>query len=567
MHGFKFTRSLGLLCKVTHNNMERSVKHTLWQFHHKYSSIVLVSGLVYQLYQLGWSNLIWPLLPCWAYLVYHIIPERKIPGAEDYNAIIMGGGFSGLGAAAKMDQIGVKYFLLEKAEDLGGTWWENRYPGAACDINSHLYSFSYFLNPWWTREYAQRKEIRKYMEEFASYYNLYPNLMFNHEVISCDWIEADKKWLVRTKNGKEFKANFVISACGGIHKINMPKFEGEMNFNGTRVHSAKWDPALVIDGKRIGVIGTGASAVQIVPSVASQVKDLYVFQRSAAWVPPRYDSETPPWKMVLRTIFPFLTTWDRWWNYWIRELRFPFFFKTTFAFVAEKAMKQLTKYHKRLVQDQTIAQKLVPDYAMGCKRVTPSDTYLQTFNRDNVHLITDKIQKFTENGILVANGNQKQEIELDIVVYATGFDPLATLKAVPTKGRSGEDMHKNFGDAPQTLKGIAVPHQPNLFLVLGPNTGLSHNSIITVIECEINYIADCMKHLILGGQKSMLVKKEAMEKYEQYMRDNLKNHVVSSGCESWYQNKHGVNLSIWPNSLTNLWWNMRRSDPNDFQFD
>eukprot|EP00095_Tigriopus_kingsejongensis_P002151 maker-scaffold248_size238799-snap-gene-1.27 protein:Tk02151 transcript:maker-scaffold248_size238799-snap-gene-1.27-mRNA-1 annotation:"4-hydroxyacetophenone monooxygenase" len=539
----------------------------LWRLNYTYSPTILTLGIIWKLYSWGWNSLIWPWLPVFAYNLYHIIPQPKLPGVKKYNAIVLGAGISGMGAGVKLDEMGLDYVILEKARDLGGTWWENRYPGAACDIPSHLYSYSYFPNPWWCREYAKRAEIQAYLMDFAAYFNLESKILYQHEAVKSVWNDKTQTWSVETKCGKTFRANFLISACGGIHKVNLPKFPGEEAFKGLRFHSAKWDEHLSVQGKSLGVIGTGASSVQIVPNVAHLVKDINVFQRSAAWVPPRMDAETPKWLMALYTVFPFMTTCKRWFVFLGREIRFPFVFTTRFPRLSKMIEGLITKWHKKQVKDPALAAKLLPDYQVGCKRIAPSDTYLKTFNRNNVHLVTDKIVRFSEDGIVVQDeSNTEREVPLDMVVYATGFDPIGTLKAVPTFGQNGADMREEFGDHPSAFKGIAVAHQPNFFLLLGPNTGLSHNSIITVIECEINYTMAAIKHVIGRNERSLVVKSSSLAEDKSYIKDNLKSHVVTSGCESWYLNKEGFVVAIWPNSLISLWWYMLRCDPNDFDF-
>ena len=385
--------------------------------------------------------------------IYNFLPPRKLNGAEKYKTVIIGAGMSGINTAVQLSKMGMDFVILEKAKGLGGTWWHNRYPGAACDIPSHFYSLSYMLNPWWSHAYSQSPEINQYMNDVTDYYGLRDKIKFGCEVTKAKWDERKQIWIVSTKSGPQYKGNFLIQSKGVLHLPSTPEFEGKDSFKGRSFHSAEWPKDVSLKDKRVAVIGTGATSVQIVPNIVDDVKSLHVFQRTACWAPPRFDGPYPEWFKLLMALFPPVMLGLRWYMYLIREFRYWLLFRTdTFLFQGDSIKKLFEKHVKASVKDQDLAQKLIPSFDPGCKRITPADNYLTSFNKDHVHLITDGIKKITPNGIETKKG---EEIPFDIIVYATGFDLNASFNSVQVTGNGGKDLEmEEFAGIPKCYNGV-----------------------------------------------------------------------------------------------------------------
>ncbi|XP_023329259.1 uncharacterized protein LOC111701982 [Eurytemora carolleeae] len=492
---------------------------------------------------------------------------EKIVAPPDFKVLIIGSGVSGICMGKKLNDVGIKYTILEKSANLGGTWYDNIYPGVACDVPSHLYSFSFFLNPFWSRAFSKGKEIHEYLQAAASKFGVYPHVQYEKHVSSATWDKKTNLWTVLTKDGSSYTANILISGCGGLHVPRFPDYKGMDLFKGESFHTALWNKDFDPTNKRIAVLGTGASAVQAVPNLAEMgVKSLTVFQRTPCWAPPRFDYEYPEYVKTIFNLFPFTNTLLRYFYFWRNEFRFRIIF-TKSAWITQKLSavvhKQVRGYCQMMIKDKELASKLIPDYDMGCKRITPSDTYLQAFNKDNVHLVTDKISEITETCVRTADG---REHEIDALIYATGFDLLKSAKPFTQVGLQGKPLHEIFDDAPYAYLGIAHDNNPNCFWLLGPGTGLGHNSIIYMIECEANYTIDAIRKMLAKGAKSMVVKKHVQRNYWDWVQDNMKGKVFAdnSACTGWYRNSRGVNWTLWPQDLVSYWWKTKSCDLQDY---
>jgi len=492
---------------------------------------------------------------------------RKLEVPEDFNIIVIGSGVSGIGIGKKLNELGIKYTILEKSNDLGGTWYDNTYPGVACDVPSHLYSFSFFMNPNWSRAYSKGKEIHQYLKNAASRFGVYPHVEFNKRVESCTWNEKTGRWTVATTDGKEYIANFIITGSGGLHVPNVPKFKGQEDFKGPIFHTALYDKTFQPKGKRVAVIGTGASAVQGVPGLVELgVSEMKVFQRTPGWVPPRLDYEYPEMVKTMFRVFPFTNTLHRWFFFLRSELRFRLVF-TQDAWITKKLSgaihNQVRAHYRSIIKDKELCAKLTPNFSMGCKRITPSDTYLQAFNMDHVHLVTDKITEFTETGIKTADGVNH---EVDAIILATGFDLLESARPFTQIGVGGKDMSETWGDTPGAYLGITHEQNPNYFMLLGPGTGLGHNTIIYMIECQAAYTVDAIKKFVQSGARSMAIKKTVQDDYLDWCQENMKGKVFAdnSACTGWYRNARGVNWTLWPLDLITYWWMSRTCDIKEF---
>lgn len=483
------------------------------------------------------------------YFISKLRGVERISAPTDFSVLIIGSGVSGICMGKKLNDVGLKYTILEKSANLGGTWYDNIYPGVACDVPSHLYSFSFFLNPSWSRMYSKGREIHTYLQAAASRFGVYPHVQYNKHVSSATWDKKTSKWTVLTKDGSSYSANILISGCGGLHVPKFPTYKGMDTFKGENFHTALWKKDFDPTNKRVGVLGTGASAVQAVPSVAAMnLKTLTVFQRTPCWAPPRFDYEYPEYVKTMFKLIPFTNALLRYFYFLRNECRFQIMWFTSgfiFPKISAYIHKMVRGHCKSILNDPALADKLIPNYDMGCKRITPSDTYLQTFNKKNVHLVTDQISEICESGIRTVDGKHH---DLDALIYATGFDTLKSANPFTQVGLNGKPLKEIFDDTPVAYLGIAHDNNPNCFWLLGPGTGLGHNSIIYMIECEANYTIDAIRKMLKSGARSMVVKKEVQRNYWDWVQENMKGKVFADNttCTGWYRNARGVNWTLWP---------------------
>jgi len=507
------------------------------------------------------------ILITWALLFQNLGQKwKKVNKRDDFNVIIVGSGIGGICLGKKLRDLGVRFTILEKQQNLGGTWYENRYPGCACDIPSHLYSFSFFQNPWWSRAFSRQKEIFAYLEATVANFGLRSHIKFGVKVVGTKWEARSSLWTVETENGDKLHCNVLVSGVGFLHVPKMPNIPGMEDFQGVSFHTNSWPENFTCEGKKLAVIGTGATSVQAVPGLAEEKpQQLNVFQRTAGWCPPRMDFKYPTLVKLIFALLPFVNTLYRWFYFWRNELMFVVLFARE-SWVAEK-MSDLAHYiikgHiKRVVKDPALAEKLTPNYDLGCKRITPSDTYLQAFNKDFVSLITTPIEMLTAKGVRTVDG---QEYDADAVIFATGFDLEASAKPYPQEGLEGE-LASNYGDAPSAYLGITHPSHPNFFILHGPGTGLGHNSVIFMIECQATYSAEAIATIMETGAKSVTLKKEVMRNYEDFVSSNMKGKVFAdnTGCVGWYRNSRGVNWTLWPLGLVAYWRRTRTFDAKEY---
>lgn len=461
-----------------------------------------------------------------------------------YEAIIIGSGFSGIGTAITLRKQGIYNFLmLERDEELGGTWWRNSYPGAAVDVPSHLYSFSF--EPYqWSRLYAKQKELLAYTKHLIKKYKIAPKAKCNHEVTRLSYDDQTSIWTVETKHGQSYKAHNTVNASGGLSQKFIPKIPNQEAFQGKTIHTAYWDHNFDYQNKRVAVIGTGASAVQVIPAIASQVKQLYVFQRTPHWVLPRPDRALRNYEQKWLERYPIIGKVFREWIYWTQEARmlgFNYFPKA--MKIAELSAK---RHLKKQIPNETLRQKVTPSYTIGCKRILLSSSYYPSLTQSNVSLLdkNSRIESFTENGIKTIDG---QEIEVDLIVYATGFKASENNLAYPIMGKGGFSLQEYWGDEAHAYLGATVPYFPNFYLVTGPNTGLGHNSLIHVIESQLQYIGQAIAARKENGWQAIEVQAETEREYNKLIQKQLEKTVwQNGGCKSWYQTQQGVNTVLYP---------------------
>ncbi|GAB3140405.1 NAD(P)/FAD-dependent oxidoreductase [Amycolatopsis stemonae] len=482
---------------------------------------------------------------------------------ERFKVVIVGTGFSGLGQAIQLEKAGIRdYVILEKAGEVGGTWRDNSYPGCACDVQSHMYSFSYEQNPDWSRSFSPQPEIFEYLKGVADKYRLREKIRFGVELTGAHWDEGERRWTATTKDGREFVAQFLVSGVGGLHIPQVPELPGIAKFKGQTWHSAQWNHEYDLRGKKIAVVGTGASAIQFVPKIAPDVAELTLFQRTPPWIMPKPDHAMPSWAQQLFKRVPGTQRLYRNALYWFLEVRAVGFNGHP---AIMKAGELIAKRHiAKGVKDPVLRKKVTPDYTMGCKRVLISNDYYPALNRPNVDVNTSGIKEVKAHSIVDAAG---AEHEVDAIVYGTGFKVTDALEYLDITGVDGRDLAKEWAaEGMRTHKGITVSGFPNLFFLLGPNTALGHNSVVFMIESQAKYVVDAIKLADSRDAAALDVRPGVQDRFQQEIQDKLVKGVwTQGGCKSWYLDAKGVNRTIWPGFTWRYWLETRKVDPADYE--
>lgn len=483
--------------------------------------------------------------------------------ARKVDVAILGAGFGGLCMAIKLREAGNHDFvILEKGPEVGGTWRDNTYPGAACDVQSHLYSYSFEGKPDWSQRYAPWQEIQSYLLDTTEKHGIRPFVLFEQEVKAARFDATSGRWELETAKGLRISARHFVMASGPLHEPSIPDLPGLGSFAGRVFHSARWDHDYDLRDKRVISIGTGGSAIQYVPEIAPEVKHLSVFQRTPAWVFPRDDRA---YTKLERTLFgkaPAVRKLHRAQLYWANESRVWPLFHPKLAW----PIQQLARLHIwRNVNDPALARRLTPDYTMGCKRILISNAYYPTFNRANVELVTSRIREVNPHGIVTDDGVQHPA---DCIILGTGFvtDPRAYMKGFECTGLGGRDLLRTWRAGAEAYYGISVSGYPNMYQLLGPNTLLGHNSVIFMIEAQVRFIMDCMHRLRQRGAGYACVRASAQAEFNRSVQEELDGTAWVSGCQSWYQQADGRNFSIWPWSTWKYWLSTRHMNEGDFEF-
>ena len=481
---------------------------------------------------------------------------------RDVGVLIIGSGFAGLGAAIRLAQDGRDdYLVIERGSEVGGTWRDNTYPGAACDVPSHLYSYSFELNPNWSRSFSPQPEIQQYLRATAAKYGTLDKHLFDTDVTRAAWDEPTKRWLVDTTNGA-FSADVVVSAVGALAEPHLPEIKGIETFEGEIFHSARWNHGVDLAGKRVALIGTGASAIQIGPEIAPDLARLDVYQRTAPWVMPRGDR---PYRRIERLAFkhvPFAQRFAREAIYWGREL-----FVLGFAYrpeILQLAQRMAKKNIERGIDDPDLRAAVTPDWQIGCKRILISNTWYPMLARDNVDLVTDGIAEIRPNAIVSTDGTVR---EVDAIVVATGFhvtDSPTFERIVGAGGRTLADVWHENGQ--QAYKGAAVHGFPNLLFVIGPNCGLGHSSMVFMAESHINYLASALDEMNRRGLATFEVREDRQRQYNERLQHRMKRTIwTTGGCSSWYLDEHGNNTTLWPDFTFRFRQLTRRFDRDAYE--
>lgn len=481
------------------------------------------------------------------------------PPSAHWSLIIIGTGFAGLSLALqRMNGRQEDFIVLEQAQSPGGTWRDNRYPGCACDVPSHLYSLS-GAPPWdWQRKYAEAPDIEAYLAHLA--HSLGSRIRYRAQVTSASWQAHKQLWQVELNDGSCLTCRFLVAGVGPLSEPAWPDFPGVENFTGPLLHTARWSKNQDLKGQRVGLIGTGASAIQVGPALAPEVAQLIIFQRTAPWVVDRKDHPyTPGIRWLLRTS-PFLRRAYRTWLYFTRELK-------GLAFLRPNLMRKIEAYVRRdlthKVVNPRLRQKIMPKTPMGCKRILLSDTWWSTLEFPHVTLETDPIHHIEATHLVTETGTR---YALDALVLATGFryqdNPMARL----FKGEEGITLEEFWKEQRSAYLGMMMPSFPNFFLLTGPFSGLGHNSIVFMIECQTRWIQSALAHVAALGKSEFKVRAQAYAAFTNEMNRRSKNSLWMQGCQSWYLDPEGRNTALWPGLSLSYWWRTRRFNAQDFEY-
>lgn len=464
-------------------------------------------------------------------------PDSPDSSPQQVSFLIMGAGFSGLGAAIKLLAEGhTDLAVLERADDVGGTWRDNVYPGCRCDVQSNLYSYSFALKPDWSESYPSQPELWAYLHKITDQRGLRRYLHFGHEVTKARWDTEAGRWLVDTTKGT-FAARYLIAGVGSLVEPSLPDIPGIDSFAGTIMHSARWDSSWQAAGRRVAVVGTGASAIQIVPSIQPQVEHLTLFQRTAPFVMPHNNHPVKPRTKALYRAVPAAQRASRLAVYWLREFLALGFIKN--PKILKRAEGLWRKHMESAITDPQTRAQLTPTYDLGCKRVLPSNDFYPAVAKPNVSLVTEKIIEFRPDAVVTADG---AEHPVDTVILATGFHVTDNPMFTKIAGTGGRSLAEAFG---QTYLGTVVPGFPNYFQLTGANTGLGHSSMLLMIESQLAFIADGIAKADAGGGR-FEVRAEVAAAYNAELQRKLPKTVWGSGCSSWYLDSEGRNLTLWP---------------------
>jgi cation diffusion facilitator CzcD-associated flavoprotein CzcO len=475
---------------------------------------------------------------------------------------IIGAGVSGLCMAAALQRIGTKDItIFEKAGSLGGTWRENVYPGSGCDVPSHLYCYSFHPNPGFSRAFAGQAEILAYLEGFARSRDIARCIRFDSEVIHARFDSQRSVWTLRVSSGESFEFDVVITATGQLNRPKYPNIRGLRDFGGAVFHSAEWKAGHDVRGERVAVVGSGASAVQIVPSIAPLTSRLYVYQRTPSWVIPKADYAYPDVVRAAFRKFPALLRLNRYLIYWLLEPRFLAFARG--SGYSKLFERQARSYMQSQIVDPALQAKLIPDYPPGCKRVLISNDYLPALQRPDVEVVTEGIDHVTKDAIVTRDGRATR---VDAIVLATGFEATHFLAPLVVEGAGGARLEEEWRDGAHAYLGMTVSGFPNFFMLYGPNTNLGHNSIIFMVECQARYVASLVERLARDQVQSVSVRRDRMNAFNAAVQTELSDTVWNAGCTNWYTTEDGKQTNNWPHFTVQYWWRTLRPRLDDFEW-
>ena len=480
----------------------------------------------------------------------------------DFPIAIIGAGFAGIGTAIQLKKAGIQSFtMFERAGEIGGTWRDNTYPGAACDVPSHAYSLSFEPNPSWSRAFAESGEIQEYLLGLVEKWKLRPHLRTNTEITEARFDETAGTWILTTDDGDTFTARAVVSGVGGLVDPAWPDIKGLQSFRGELFHTARWNHDFDLTGKNVAVIGTGASAVQVVPALAPQVARLSVFQRTPAWVVPKPDVRYSERARRFYARFPLALQASRLANFWMSELFGPVIFLNSdrLSAIGQKAS---LRHLRSQVSDPELRAKLTPSFQFGCKRMLISSDYWSSFERENGDLVTEPIEEIRSHGIETQDGVLH---EADAIVLATGFALGLATAPFPVIGRGGRTLDEAWSRGAVAYKGMTVSGFPNWFVLMGPNTGPGHTSVLVYTETQIHYALQAIRKLKDEGIRYVDVRQDVQDRYNAGLQKRMKHMSWSSGCNSWYLSADGSNHSLYPGYASEYVIRARRFKPSEYE--
>lgn len=473
---------------------------------------------------------------------------------------IVGSGFGGLGTAIRLKRRGMDDFVvLERAGDVGGTWRDNTYPGCACDVQSHLYSFSFAPNPEWSKSFSPQPEIQAYLRRCARDYGILPHVRFHHEVLAAAWDDAARRWRIRTSAGP-VTAQVLVMATGALSDPVVPALPGLDGFEGRAFHSARWDHGYDLRGKRVAVVGTGASAIQFIPEIQPLVERMHVFQRTPPWILPRHQHDYGAREHRLFRRHPRAQRMIRGAIYLAREAMVLGFRHPRAMRVAQRvALRHL----REAVPDAALRRKLTPEWTLGCKRVLLSNDYLPALARPNVEVVTDAIAEVRARSIVTEDGVERP---VDAILFGTGFQPTDPPLARHLRGRDGRTLAETWAGSPAAHLGTTVVGFPNLFVLMGPNTGLGHTSVVYMIEAQVEHLLGALEHMRRHGLEAVEPRAEAQDAFVAAVDRRMAGTVwTEGGCRSWYLDSTGRNSTLWPDFTWRFRTRVARFEPGEYE--
>jgi cation diffusion facilitator CzcD-associated flavoprotein CzcO len=482
----------------------------------------------------------------------------------EYEVAIVGSGFAGLGMAIELKRSGCDDFvILERDGELGGTWRDNHYPGCACDVPTPLYSYSFAPNPNWSHMYARSEEIRGYLEDCADRFGVRDHLRVSADVTGGRWDDERQHWEIEIDGEPALCARFVVGGFGGLSRPSFPDIPGLEDFAGPVFHSAQWDHSVPLEGRRVGVIGTGASAIQLIPQVAKVAGHVSVFQRTAPWVVPKIDRPIPRVEQALYAKVPITQ----------RAVRGLIFAITEGVGVAITRYPRLMaigevwarRHMRRAISDPDLREAVEPAYRLGCKRILVANDYYPALARDNVELVTDGIERITPGGAIGADGSQHR---FDVLVCSTGFRIEEVFAHLDIRGRDGITLTEAWSRGIEAHRGTTVTGFPNLALLSGPNTGTGSTSQVYMIEAQIHYVLQMLRMLRERGAGAIEPRAEAQADYNRWVQKSMQRTVwLQGGCDSWYLDDEGVNRTLYPGPSSSFWRSLRRVREDEYQLE
>ena len=476
---------------------------------------------------------------------------------------VVGAGFGGVGIGVRLRQAGIEDFtIFERGTTVGGVWRANTYPGAACDVPSHLYSYSFAPGHHWSRRYAPQAEILRYLDETARDFGIIPHIRFGTEVTRATFDPEAGRWTLETGGGERHEFDLLVTACGQLTRPAIPTVAGIGEFDGPVFHSAEWDHDVELEGKRVAVIGTGASAIQFVPEVAKVAVSTTIYQRSAPWILPKTDRSYPEWERRLFERFPLRVAASR-------VGMFAFFEGATYGFTGNRAVMAPFKHladlerRRRLGDDPELLAKATPDYTIGCKRILFTSDWYPTLLRDDVELVTDPVRRVTATAIVDGAGAER---EADVIIWGTGFQTHNFVAPMAIHGLNGRELNEVWGERAEAYLGTTVSGFPNMFVLYGPNTNHGSGSVPYTLESQFNYVIDGIHRLREGGFKWIDLRPEAQERWRAEIAERSERTVwTTGGCANWYVNSEGENTNNWPGPWLEYRRRTRRINPADYR--